>query len=555
MSNIVLGEANAQQRGRQPRPVAGAYANPHKQWEGETSDGGSASVEPRRGGRRGGRTRPKGALDTSGVNAAVSPLGDPSALPKGAGFTVKWLKALQVQEYADSLPPASKAQGEAWDVIRSLERCGLATMPGGGWVGFNAGKDTAAFVSGVLWCQRWCCPCCGTFAQRRRREALVEQAPVVAAAGRTFLFTPTVRHRMGVRYVALRQALGNVTRRMKKHRQWRSVLADVRADEVTYGTSGFHLHKHILLTLPRTADADAFRDWLRDFWEEQARLEGRTCQWPEGGDWWTEVAPERVAGAAAYLQKLGELDVGGLLSVAAGEVLGGSAKRGSEPWAMPAHAYVEMWHGSKRQRTFGVGGLWRSKKVESVEADEDAADARAQTEAAFARVERPVWRELDMVTRAWLKGSLANKTLRAEWIIRLESVFGPDLEVLCAPGETPPTSPTDGGGGCGGDAPTEAQGAAAGASEDVVAPLPVSRRQVDEAPGGRREIDRAPPKSAEKTGKELFMSCVNISPILKNPTVAPRSPTVAALCSERSEGEVAHGMVKERCSGRYAPRC
>jgi hypothetical protein len=104
--------------------------------------------------------------------------------------------------------------------------------------------------------------------------------------------------------------------------------------------------------------------------------------------------------------------------------------------------------------------------------------------------------------------------------VRLESVFGPDLEVLCQPGETPPptppqtppdapdddepvSDPTDDpqrvlalpppavslARGCGGDAPTEAQGTADDGTEADVAPQPVSDTQVTEAP--RKLLEKA----------------------------------------------------------------
>jgi hypothetical protein len=254
---------------------------------------------------------------------------------------------------------------------------------------------------------------------------------VVAAAGRTFLLTPTLRHRMGVKYADLRKALATICRRMKQSWRWRTVVADIRADEVTWGLHGFHLHKHILLTLPHNADAQAFRIWVRDFWEQQARKEGRTCDWPDNAAWWSEVAPESVGLTARYLQKAREVD---LMHVAAAEVLGQAAKRGAEPWSLPPAAYVEAWVASKGQRTFALGGLWRTDRTAEVESDEDAADERALVAPAFARTQSSAWRELPKEVKAWLRGSLANAALRSEWVVRLESALGLDLELLEPPG-------------------------------------------------------------------------------------------------------------------------
>jgi hypothetical protein len=206
----------------------------------------------------------------------------------------------------------------------------------------------------------------------------------------------------------------------------------------------------------------------------------------------------------------------------AGEVLGATAKLGVRPWDLEAKQYVEAWFGSLRQRTFAVGGLWRTKTTVAVESEEDAAGQREQAKPSFARALRNVWRELDPDTRRWVKGSLANAALRPDWIVRLESVFGPDLEVLCKPGETPPPTPPQtppdapdddepvsdptgdpqgvldlplpvsvaSGGGCGGDAPTEAQGAAADGTDACVAPPPVIEDTHTAAPESRRESDR-----------------------------------------------------------------
>jgi hypothetical protein len=178
----------------------------------------------------------------------------------------------------------------------------------------------------------------------------------------------------------------------------------------------------------------------------------------------------------------------------------------------------------------------------AVEAEEDAADQRTQTKPKFARVPRPVWRELDMETRRWVRGSLTNAALRPDWILRLESVFGPDLEVLCQPGETPPPTPpqtppdapdddepvldTTGdpqrvlalppaavslARGCGGDAPTVAPGAAADGTAAVVAPQRENERQDTEAPESIRESEGTMLQRS-KAKAESFSSAQRVSP-------------------------------------------
>jgi hypothetical protein len=179
------------------------------------------------------------------------------------------------------------------------------------------------------------------------------------------------------------------------------------------------------------------------------------------------------------------------MSVAGGEVIAQASKPGSRPWDLEPAQYVELFVGSKGQRTFGLGGLWRTAKTEAVESDEDAAALRETDDPEFASVSYDDVRELRLArfeTMTWLTGSLRNEALRSEWLIRLESVFGFALTVV-----RDPSAMTDDDGGCGGDAPTVAQGAESGGAEADVAPVPGITNSVDEAPESIWTVFRSTP--------------------------------------------------------------
>jgi len=442
------------------------------------------------------RPRPQVALETPCLNVpTAAPLGDASALPARSEVGAKYQLVRTVQGYAMGLPHGP-LMVEAMAVLKVLRGCGTAVPPGEGRVRFRAKRKGKATASGLIRCKRWCCPTCGPFAARRRRESLAARAPVVARTGLHFHFVPTLRHHKGAKYRELRTVLSAIWRRMTQRGTWDQVLADIRADEVTYGRHGWHLHKHVLITLPFDADVESFKAWVQGLWEREATKYGRTCDWTHSDGWWSPVAPEAVETTAAYLQKMGEepappVSADGLMAVAGGEVIAQASKPGSRPWDLEAPQYVELFVGSKRQRTFGLGGLWRTSETEAVEADEDAADMRELDHPEFASVAYEDVRDLRhsrFETMTWVVGSLQNESLRSEWVIRLQSVFGPGLEVIRDPNDLPPDDGASDGDPGVGRSPTEAtegseaQGAAEDGTEADVAPLPAISEASEEAP-------------------------------------------------------------------------
>jgi hypothetical protein len=464
------GRAEPTRRRERPEPVA------------PVTDDRTGDLFDGSGGRR-----PQVALDNECDNAAAPPSDADHGAPLGTLVNAKHRLIDRLSTYLDAHPVLSDEWDRTRQVLKRLRGCGTAVPPNARRISFRAGPTGRAHVSGVLYCGRWLCPTCASFIQQRRREALAERAPHVATLGQSFLFTMTLRHHDGVKYAALVKTEGAMWKALVEHRAWkRSVVAFERADEVTFGRNGFHCHKHVLVTLRPGTDADSFREWVRESCEAKARELGRTCDWSHSDKWWSPVAPDRLEATSSYLQKLGagEADAtgAGLIAVAAGEVLGQSAKRGSEPWAMPSHAYVEAWHDSRHQRTFALGGEWRTPKTVAVEADEDAAAQREEKKPAFADVDPSDFRSKRWRQKARLNGRFADEAARPEWVPELRAMFGDEVRVLCAPGEMPPPPMPPDGEGCGGDAPTDAQGTAVDGTEADVAPLPVSERQDDAAP-------------------------------------------------------------------------
>lgn len=452
-----------------------------------------------------GGSRSKTGLDNECDNAATFGSDPDCGAPPGTLISEKHRLIDRLSTYLDSLPVLSDEWDRTRHVLKRLRGCGTAVPPNARRISFRAGPTGRAHVSGVLYCGRWLCPTCASFIQQRRREALAERAAHVASLGPAFLFTMTLRHHAGVKYAVLVKTEAAMWKALVQHRTWKdAVVAFERADEVTYGRNGFHCHKHTLVTLKPTVDADAFREWVRESCEEKARELGRTCDWSHSDEWWSPIAPERLEATSNYLQKLGAGEAGttgaGLIAVAAGEVLGQSAKRGSEPWRMPPAAFVEAWHGSRHQRTFALGGEWRTPKTVAVEADEDAAAQREEKKPAFADVDPSDFRTKRWRQKARLNGRFADEAARPEWVPELRAVFGDELRVLCAPGETPPTPP-DGpceGEGGGGDAPfAEAQGSAVDGTAAVVAPQPQNEGHRTAAP--RKPQEKAMNEHKPKT--------------------------------------------------------
>ncbi len=367
-------------------------------------------------------TRPQGGLEREGDNVFSPPLGDVDAAPKKARSTQK--RALSARLRAAATESAGEESRRLWRVSEELGRCGVSAMPGTGDVTVRS-NGKARHLSGVLYCGRHLCPSCGPFAASRRREALEALAPKVVGLGRHVHVVFTLRHRRGVEWSELRDVMKAVWRGMVQSRLWTSsVLGFIRADETTFGKNGHHFHTHAVLTLRSDVDVDAFRSWIEAFWRRRARQLGRTAEWHDG--WWSEIAPEALLSVVRYGTKQAAPESSGvrpeaLAHVVTAEVLGGSGKRGSAPWDLPAEAYAEVWFSSKRHRWFAVGGCWRSEAAEAVETEEGAAEQRETHGTPIATRPREDWRRVPREFREWLIGLSANRSLSdAEFLSQWE---------------------------------------------------------------------------------------------------------------------------------------
>jgi hypothetical protein len=304
-------------------------------------------------------------------------------------------------------------------------------------------------------CGRAICPNCAPFAAARRREQLQPLVAGNATAGRHFHVVLTLRHHFGVRWKELAGALKTIWRRMQQRVRWSGrkasevqgeVLGFVRADEVTFGKNGWHHHCHVLLTLRQDVDPEAFREWFQTYWEQQAKKEGRSANFTAQDGWFEEIHPARLADVAEYVTKGADLDKGVvpredgleraasfadaqiLEHVAAGEVLGGPAKHGAAPWDVPPERFVELWTESKGHRWFGVGGIWRTKKLEELADDDTAAAERETVGEELVSIDSERWKELfrhrgAREARAWLLGIVSNRDVDRDTFLREWNAF------------------------------------------------------------------------------------------------------------------------------------
>jgi hypothetical protein len=259
-------------------------------------------------------------------------------------------------------------------------------------------------IAGLTHCGRHLCPICHPFHAMVRRNDLHAMVGVCWEAGKHFLFTPTARHRRGVKWAELKAAIKIVSRKQQQQRMWKDhVLGFVRADETTFGINGFHFHQHYLLTLKRECNEKVFSEWLKGFWEAELRRAGRSADWSAMGrrSWWV---PIRTANAALAVmnyatkewtwdEKPGkqtpELTRGAVTEVV------GAATKGQTPWDWPPAAFGEVWKASKRHRWYGTSGIWRPKNGLELTEEEIELRREAQGEDA-AWIRREDWTALSM---------------------------------------------------------------------------------------------------------------------------------------------------------------
>jgi hypothetical protein len=228
-------------------------------------------------------------------------------------------------------------------------------------------------------CGKHLCPICHPFHAGERRADLQTLIGVNWDAGQHFFFTPTARHRMGVKWAELAGAIKKVSRKMQQTRRWKeSVLGFTRADESTWSTrSGHHFHQHYLLTLRHEVDGAVFAEWLQGFWEKAMVKEGRSCAW-EGmeREWWKAVGSEaELHQVLNYQTKEWEAEEGAGIEMpealrGAVQEITGAGTKGQTPWDWPAEVFAEVWEASKGHRWFSAAGIWKPKNAPEVTEDE-----------------------------------------------------------------------------------------------------------------------------------------------------------------------------------------
>ncbi len=309
-------------------------------------------------------------------------------------------------------------------VAKELMKCCSRPLPNGGFLTVKEAEGGLRHVSGLMHCGRHLCPICHPFHAAERRGDLFALVGVNWEAGQHFLFTPTARHRRGVKWAELKDSIKAVAKKMQSQRRWKeSVLGFTRADESTWSDkSGHHFHQHYLLTLRHGVDGDSFAEWLQGFWEKAMTKEGRTCDW-DGMDreWWKPVRSEAELGLVMnYQTKDWEDDQAGEttpedLRGALKEVTGAGTK-GQTPWDWPAEVFAEVWTASKGHRWFGTAGIWKAKNAPEV--TEDEIEARREAKGtAIAWIHAEDWNALAQEVRDdLLRGAYSRDMDRGQFL-------------------------------------------------------------------------------------------------------------------------------------------
>ena len=314
--------------------------------------------------------------------------------------------------------------GSFKSVARQLQGCCARPIPGGGFLTVKETEGGKRHISGLMHCGRHLCPICHPFHAGERREDLQALIGVNWEAGEHFLFTPTARHRAGVRWAELAGAIKVVAKKMQGTRRWKeNVLGFTRADESTWSSrGGHHFHQHYLLTLRAGADAEAFAAWLQEFWEKAMVKEGRTCDWEAmGGRWWKPVQSEEELRLVLNYQTKeweGQGTQEGTPEALRGalEEITGAGTKGQTPWDWPAEVFAEIWKASKGHRWFGAGGIWKPKNAPEVTEDE-IEERREKRGNPIAWVHAEDWNTLPMGIREdLLAGAYSRRMDRAAFL-------------------------------------------------------------------------------------------------------------------------------------------
>lgn len=348
------------------------------------------------------------------------------------------------------------------DLIRGLESKGLKSVaaqlqgccarPIAG-TEFLTVKESGAglrHVSGLMHCGRHLCPICHPFHAGERRADLETLIGVNWEAGKHFLFTPTARHRRGVKWSELAGAIKSVSRKMQQTRRWKeNVLGFTRSDESTWSTkSGHHFHQHYLLTLKNGADSEAFSLWLKDYWEKAMLKAGRTCDWDGmNREWWKPIQSEgQLHQVLNYQTKEWEeeraegVETPEALRGAVQEITGAGTK-GQTPWDWPPEVFAEIWEASKGHRWFGAAGIWKQKNAPEVTEDEIEA-RREQKGKPIAWVHAEDWNSLAKETRVDLLSGAYSRNMDHSGFVAWWSERSIELGGILGLGE-PPEEPSD----------------------------------------------------------------------------------------------------------------
>lgn len=171
------------------------------------------------------------------------------------------------------------------------------------WVGFDAeagqayssvlvmyaAKIRRAHYKNLMVCSSvWHCPLCAAKISERRRLELV--AAVDASAYQPVLVSVTLQHQLADSLRGSLDALLGAWCSLKSGKSWQAFKAEhgivgtVRALEVTYGSSGWHPHLHILFFARPGVDVSALSAALKLRWIAHLKKFSRTASLAHGVD-------------------------------------------------------------------------------------------------------------------------------------------------------------------------------------------------------------------------------------------------------------------------------
>lgn len=170
--------------------------------------------------------------------------------------------------------------GREWRVSK-CNRCMIhLDLDGGkkiprGYAGILKGEKGGAFFGGLVQCGSvWTCPVCGAKIAERRAGELRDAMAIANRRGlHTSLVTMTVRHGIGDHISDLMPRLAKAQTSFWGRRKVKDTFANfglvgrVRSLEVTYGSSGWHPHTHILAfsekKIPKSVKRTLALEWQK----------------------------------------------------------------------------------------------------------------------------------------------------------------------------------------------------------------------------------------------------------------------------------------------------